>query len=35
MPLLECRNITKDYGGDIVLADISLAIEPGSKTALV
>ena len=35
MPLLECRNIYKDYGGEMVLASVSLAMEPGSKTALV
>lgn len=35
MPLLECRNISKDYGGQPVLSSVSLALEPGCKTALV
>lgn len=35
MPMLECRNVVKDFGGEPVLASVSLALEPGSKTALV
>ncbi len=35
MPLIECRNIRKDFSGDLVLSSVSLALEPGSKTALV
>lgn len=35
MPLLECRNVGKDFGGEPVLTGVSLSLEPGSKTALV
>ncbi len=35
MPLLECRNLVKDFGGEPVLASVSLTLEPGSKTALI
>lgn len=35
MSLLECRSVMKDFGGEPILESVSLALEPGSKTALV
>ncbi len=34
-PLLEMRNITKDFSGNIVLKDVSFSIEPGEILGLV
>ena len=35
MPLLEVSNLTKYYGANLILAEISFQIDPGSKVGLI
>ncbi|OHD37566.1 MAG: hypothetical protein A2087_01160 [Spirochaetes bacterium GWD1_61_31] len=35
MPLLECRDLYRDYAGTVVLESVSLAIQPGDRIGLV
>ena len=35
MAIMEIIGLSKDFGGTPVLTDVSLAIEPGEKAALV
>ena len=35
MPVFECRNLTKSYGGTVALSNVSLAVEPGKIVGLL
>ncbi len=35
MPLLECREITKDFGGRLIFEGLSFSVEPNQKIALI
>ena len=35
MPILECKNLSKQYGGVQALADVNLSIEPGRVLGLL